>query len=351
MDRPVLTVAELAARLGGSCEGDGTPVITGVAGIRDARPGEVAFVANLRYAGDVSVTRAAAVIVAKAWDRPSPAALIRVDNPDAAFAHAASLFAPPPVPDPPGIHPSAVIAPDAAVGEGVRIGPFVVVEPGARIGARTVLRAHVYVGHEAVVGEDCRLYPNVSIRERCRIGARVILHNGCVVGSDGFGYTADEKGVRTKIPQLGIVVIGDDVELGANVTVDRARFGKTVIGQGVKVDNLVQIAHNVVIGDHAVIVAQVGIAGSSSIGARAVLAGQVGISGHLEVGEGAIIGAQAGVSKDVPAGAMVLGSPAMPMDRAKRIHAYTMRLPEMREQLLGLVRRVAELERRLPPPA
>jgi UDP-3-O-[3-hydroxymyristoyl] glucosamine N-acyltransferase len=349
MDRPVLTVAELAARLGGSCEGDGSAAVSGVAGIRDARPGEVAFVANLRYAGDVATTRAAAVIVAKAWDRPSPAALIRVENPDGAFARTAALFAPPPIPDPPGVHPTAVVAADAELGEGVSVGPFVVIEPRARLGARTVLKAHVYVGHEAVVGNDCRLYPNVSIRERCHIGDRVILHNGCVVGSDGFGYTADADGVRTKIPQLGIVVIGDDAELGANVTVDRARFGKTVIGRGVKIDNLVQIAHNVIIGDHAVIVAQVGIAGSSTIGAHAVLAGQVGVSGHIEVGEGAIISAQSGITKDVPAGAMMFGSPAMPTDRAKRIHAYMMRLPDMREQLLDMARRIADLERRLPP--
>ncbi len=341
-----LTVEALAGMLGGACEGDGSPIIHGVAGIRDAGPGEIAFVANLRYAGDVATTRASAVIVAKAWDRPSPAALIRVENPDAAFARAAALFAPPPIPDVPGVHPTAVIAPDAELGEGVSIGPCVVVEPRARIGARTVLKAQVYVGHEAVIGEDCRIYPHVSIRERCHIGARVILHNGTVVGSDGFGYTADAKGVRTKIPQLGIVVIGDDAELGANVTVDRARFGKTVIGQGAKIDNLVQIAHNVVIGDHVVIVAQVGIAGSSTIGPHAVLAGQVGVSGHLDIGAGAIIGAQSGVSKDVPAGAMMFGSPAMPMDRAKRIHAYTMRLPEMREQLGDLLKRVAALEAR-----
>ncbi|OQW97685.1 MAG: hypothetical protein BWK77_01105 [Verrucomicrobia bacterium A1] len=348
MTRPALTVADLAARLDGTCEGDGTPGVTGVAGIRDAGPGEVAFVANLRYAGDVATTRASAVIVAAAWDRPSPAALIRVGNPDAAFALAATLFAPPPIPDPPGVHPTAVVAPDAVLGEGVSLGPYVVVEPRAKIGARSVLKAHVYVGHEVEVGEDCRFYPNVSIRERCRIGARVILHNGCVVGSDGFGYTVDEKGVRTKILQLGIVVIGDDAELGANVAVDRARFGKTVIGRGVKIDNLVQIAHNVTIGDHAVIVAQVGIAGSSTIGPRAVLAGQVGVSGHLEIGEGAIIGAQSGISKDVAPGTMMFGSPAMPMDRAKRIHAYMMRLPEMREQIGDLVKRMAALEKRIP---
>lgn len=345
-----MTVADLARRLGAECDGDGSAVVRGVAGIREAQPGDVTFVANMRYAAEVARTRAAAVIVARGWDRPSAAPLLRVENPDAAFAEAAALFAPPPPPDPEGIHPTAVMAPDAELGREVRVGPFVVIESGARIGDRTVLMAHAVVGHGVEIGPDCRIYPHVSIRERCRIGARVILHNGAVIGSDGFGYIADNDGVRRKIPQLGIVVIGDDAELGANVTVDRARFGKTVIGRGVKIDNLVQIAHNVVIGDHSVIVAQVGIAGSTTIGSRVILAGQVGVSGHLEIGDGAVVGAQAGVSKDVPAGAVMLGAPAIPMDRFKRIHAYTMRLPELRAQLEQLARRVEALEVRQSRP-
>ncbi len=351
MTAPRLTVADLAARLGGELEGDGRPLVQGVAGLREARPGDVTFVANMRYAGLVANTRASAVIVARAWDRPSSAALIRVDNPDAAFAATCQMFAPPPPPDPNGVHPTALISPRARLGADVRVGPYVVVEDGAEIGDRTVLMAHAYVGHEVVIGPDCRIYPHVSIRERCRLGARVTVHNGTVIGSDGFGYVAGEDGVRTKIPQLGIVEIGDDVELGANVTVDRARFGRTVIGRGVKVDNLVQIAHNVVIGDHSVIVAQVGIAGSSVIGSRVILAGQVGVAGHLEVGDGAVVGAQAGVSKDVPAGTIVLGSPAIPMDKFKRLHAYTMRLPELRAEVEQLGRRLAALEATLKPPA
>ncbi len=342
--RRELTLAELARHLGGELEGDGTVVVHGVAGIRDAQPGEITFVANPRYAPLVATTRASAVIVARAWDRPAGTALIRVDDPDRAFTEAAALFAPPPPPDPEGIHPTAVIAPTARLGRDVRVGPYVVIEDGAEVGDRTVLMAHVYVGHEVRIGPDCRIYPHVSIRERCQIGARVILHNGTVIGSDGFGYTVDAQGVRHKIPQLGIVVIGDDAELGANVTVDRARFGKTVIGRGVKIDNLVQIGHNVVIGDHSVIVAQVGIAGSTTIGSKVILAGQVGISGHIEIGDGAIIGAQSGVTKDVPPGAIMLGAPAVPMDRFKRINAYMMRLPEFRKQLDELQRRVAALE-------
>ncbi len=347
MNRPAMTVGELARRIGGRCEGDEGAWVHAVAGIREAQPGDVTFVVNRRYAADVARTRATAVIVAEAWDRPSSATLIRVENPDAAFAKAAELFAPPPPPDPAGVHPTAVIGEGVEMGEGVGVGPYAVIEAGARIGARTVISAHVYVGHEAVIGCDCRLYPHVSIRERCRLGDRVILHNGVVIGSDGFGYVAAPNGVRTKIPQLGIVVVGDDVEIGANTTVDRARFGRTVIGCGVKIDNLVQIAHNVVIGDHSVIVAQVGIAGSTTVGARVILAGQVGVSGHLEIGDGAVVGAQSGVSKDVPPGSVMLGSPAIPMDRFKRIHAYTMRMPEFRAELENLARRLDALEARL----
>lgn len=345
-----MTVAEIAGRVGGAVEGDGTLAITGVAGVRDGGPGDLTFVSNPRYAADVATTRATAVIVPAAWDRPCPAAIIRVENPDRAFALAAEWFTPPDVEWPAGIHPTAVIAPDAVVGANVRIGPCCVIEPGARIGDRTVLVAHVYIGREAVVGEDCRFYPLVSLRERVWVGRRVILHNGTVLGSDGFGYTVDERGVRTKIPQRGTVVVGDDVEIGANVAVDRARFGKTIIGNGVKIDNLVQIAHNVIIGDHAVIVGQAGIAGSTVIGARAVLAGQAGIAGHLVVGEGAIVGAQAGVTKNVPPGQFVSGYPAAPHDKATKIHAHLMRLPEMREQLAALEKRLARLEGRAVPP-
>lgn len=318
-------------------------IISGIAGIRDAQPGDLTFVSNPKYAADVAATRATAILVPEKWDRPAPCIVIRVANADAAFARAVEWFAPPPYCPGPGIHPSAVIAPDVQVGTGVHIGPHVVIEAGARIGNRAVIQAGAYVGPGAVIGDDTRLYPLSSVRERCVIGCRVILHNGCVIGSDGFGYTVDAQGVRTKIPQVGIVSVGDDAEIGANTTVDRARFGKTIIGRGVKIDNLVQIAHNVVVGDHAVIVAQVGIAGSSTIGPRAMLAGQVGIAGHIHVGEGAVIMAQSGVSNSVPAGAFVLGSPAWPAEHTARVIAVMNRLPELKKRLL-------EIEKQLPKP-
>lgn len=338
------TVAELAAKLGADFEGDGAAELVGLAGVRDAERGDLSFVSNPKYAAAVASTKASALIVRRDWSASAPCALIRVEDPDRAFAEAAVWFLPAPVQPQPGIHPSAVVAETALLGEAVHVGPCCVIEPGARIGDRVVLGAGCYVGHDCEIGADTRLYPHVSLRERVRLGARVIVHNGTVIGSDGFGYTVDAKGVRTKIPQVGTVVVGDDVEIGANVAIDRARFGKTRIGRGVKIDNLVQIAHNVVIGDHAVIVGQVGISGSTVIGARAVLAGQAGVSGHLVIGEGAIVGAQAGVTKDVPAGIFVSGYPAAPHDKAMKTLAHLQRLPELKERVAAAEKRLDRLE-------
>jgi UDP-3-O-[3-hydroxymyristoyl] glucosamine N-acyltransferase len=337
----VISVAELALELGATFEGDGVLRITGIAGIRDAEPGDIAFVANPRYASDAARTKASAVIVAKNWSRPCSApALIRAEDPDSAFARIAARFAPPPVIPPRDVHATAVMAQDVQLGRDVSVGPHCVLESGVKVGDRAILYAGCYLGREVTIGSDTILYPHVTVRERCQIGTRNVIHNGAVIGSDGFGYTVDQNGVRAKIPQIGIVVTGDDVEIGANVTVDRARFGKTRIGHGVKIDNLVQIAHNVVIGDHAVIVAQVGVAGSATIGARAVIAGQAGVAGHIVVGEGAVVGGQAAVTKDVPPKTYVSGYPAMSHEKATRVHAHVMRLPELKE-------RVGELEKRL----
>ena len=343
MDAPVatMTVSEIARRLQGVCDSETDPIITGIAGIRDALPGDLTFVSNPKYAADVAATRATAVLVPQGWDRPAPCVMIRVMNADAAFAQAVEWFAPPPYRPAPGIHPTAVIATDAVIGQDAHVGPHAVIEAGARLGDRVVIEAGAYVGPQVTIGDDTRMYPLSSVRERCVIGRRVILHNGAVVGSDGFGYTVDAQGVRTKIPQVGIVTVGDDVEIGANSAVDRARFGKTIIGRGVKIDNLVQVGHNVVIGDHAVLCGQAGIAGSTSIGARVVLAGQVGVAGHIHIGEGAVIGAQSGVSNSVPPGAFMLGSPAWPAEHSARVFAVMHRLPDLKK-------RVLELEQRQP---
>jgi len=343
-----ITAAELAAKIGAELEGDGACRVASVAGVREAGPGDVTFVALPKYAPLAASTRASVVVLPVDWDKPCPApARLRVAKPEEAFARIALMFAPPAISIKPGIHPTAVIAPDAVLGRDVYIGPGCVVEPGARIGDGTVLVAQVYVGHGATIGSDSKLYPLVSLREHVRIGDRVIIHNGTVVGSDGFGYNVDAQGVRTKIPQIGIVIIGDDVEIGANVTIDRARFGRTEIRKGAKIDNLVQIAHNVIIGENAVIVAQVGIAGSSQIGARAVLAGQVGVAGHIVVGEGSTVGAQSGVPQDVPPNSFVLGSPAIPAEDEKRRIFSVMRLPKLKEKVAELDKRLKELEKKL----
>lgn len=339
-----MKLSELALQVAGSLKGDGEVEIHGVAGIRDASSGDVSFIANPRYASEAASTKASAVIVSEDWESDCPAALIRVKNPDEAFAKAAMLFyraSPAPIV---GVHPTAVVAKDVELGDGVSIGPLCVIESGVIIGDGTVVSAQCYIGHHAVIGEKSLLYPQVSLREAVKIGSRTIIHNGTVLGSDGFGYSVDSEGVRTKIPQIGTVEIGDDVEIGANVTIDRARFGKTKIGNGVKIDNLVQIAHNVVIGDHAVIVSQVGIAGSTSIGSKTIMAGQSGAAGHLSIGAGVIIGPRAGVTKDIPDGMHVMGMPAVPADKMKRTHASIMLLPKMKERISALDKRIRKLE-------
>ena len=345
-----IPLADIAARLNLAAEGSASRDITGVSGLREAEPGELAFLMAAKYSGLVKSTRATAVIVPKDWSGETGAVLLRSDNPERDFTLAAQLFAPPTPVWPRAIHPTAAVAPDAVIGKDVHIGAHAVVESGAVIGDGSTVCALAYVGHGAVLGENCLLYPHVSVRDNCRLGRRVIVHNGTVIGSDGFGYAVDSDGVRTKIPQIGIVVVGDDVEIGANVTIDRARFGKTRIGNGVKIDNLVQIAHNVVIGDHAVLVAQVGIAGSTTVGKHAILAGQAGIAGHVTIGDRAIVGAQGGVTKDVPAKAYVWGTPAMPMDKFGNLHALVGRLPQMKERLDSLAESVRVLQGGTPKP-
>jgi UDP-3-O-[3-hydroxymyristoyl] glucosamine N-acyltransferase len=240
-----------------------------------------------------------------------------------------------------------VVAGSAQLGAGVSIGANSTVEEGVVIGANTVVSANCYIGYKTVIGADSFLYPLVSTREFTEIGSRVIIHNGTVVGSDGFGYAVQEDGSRTKIPQIGKVVIEDDVEIGANVAIDRARFGKTRIGKGTKIDNLVQIAHNVVIGEHSVMCGQAGISGSTTIGSRVILAGQAGLAGHLHVGDGAIVGAQAGVMKDVAAKDFVIGSPAMPHLQFKKMVANTILMPKFKDRIKQLEDKLDRLETKL----
>ena len=340
------TTGELAARLGAVLEGDPARVLTGVADLRAAGAGQVSFAGNPKYLPAVAASRAEAVIVPQdaVIADPKPA-LLRVASADAAFAAACALFAPPPVAVPRGIHPQALVSPEAKIGPNVAVGAFAVVEAGAEIGDGTTLYPQTYVGHGVRLGRDCLLYPFASVRERCILGDRVILHNGAVVGSDGFGYTVDAQGVRTKIPQTGIAVLEDDVEIGANTTIDRARFGETRVGRGTKVDNLVQIAHNCIIGEHTVLCAQSGMAGTTTVGKHVICAGQAGLAGHLAIGDGAVVGAQAGVTKDLPGGQMYLGAPAVPRLEFGKSLAHVAGIPKLKEQLKALEARLAALER------
>jgi UDP-3-O-[3-hydroxymyristoyl] glucosamine N-acyltransferase len=332
------TLEQLATMSGGELAGDPALKITGAASLAEATAGEISFFANRKYVGLLRKTRASAVFVPPDFAEPITAAQIRVSNPARAFEQVVLRLAPKPITFPPGIHPSAIVDPHAQVGERVSIQPYSVIEGGARIGDDTVIGAGTYIGHEVEIGAACLIYPRVTIRERTRIGSRVIIHSGAVIGADGFGFEVID-GRQEKIQQLGIVQIDDDVEIGANTTIDRARFGRTWIQQGVKIDNLVQIAHNVVIGKNSVIVAQTGISGSTRVGERVMMGGQVGIVGHIEIGDGAAIGAQSGISKSIQGGVW-FGYPAVPLREAKQQIAWIHRLGK-------LFARVKEIEKKL----
>src|SRR6202048_1141907 len=283
---------------GGELLGDPAQKITGAASLAEALPGEISFFSDPRYFPRLRKTRASAVFVPLGLSEKIPAAQIRVANPSKAFEQVVLKLAPKPIVFAPGIHSSAIIDPKAKLGARVSIQPHAVIEAGVSIGEDTVIGAGSYVGHETAIGASCLIYPNVTIRQRTRIVSRVIIHGGAVIGADGFGFEIVE-GRQKKVPQLGIVQIDDDVEIGANATIDRARFGRTWIQEGVKIDNLVQVAHNVVIGKQSVIAAQAGISGSVRIGEQVAMAGQVGIVGHVTIGDKTMIAPQSGVAKDI----------------------------------------------------
>ena len=340
-----LTLAEIAAEVGGTVVGDASTVIRGVAGIREAQPGEITFIANSRYDSHLAETRASAVICSRE-PRTAPMPLVQVDNPYLAFQLVVRLLRPELYHPMPGVHPTAVVSQAATLGADASVGAHCVIEAGARVGARTVLMPGCYVGVQASIGDDCLLYPHVSVREECVIGSRCILHSGAIIGADGFGFAFD-AGRYHKVPQVGIVQIGDDVEIGANTTVDRATTDATRIGDGTKIDNLVQIGHNVQIGRHCIVVAQVGISGSTRLEDYVVIGGQAGLIGHITVGAGAQVGAQAGVSKSVAPKAKVWGTPAQPLGVVKRINAYLQRLPLLFQRAKALEAKVEALEKQL----
>jgi len=341
-------LSELATRLDCRLEGDGELDVTRVAGIQDAQPGDITFLANPKYEKLLATTRATAVILKE--DVPAaPCAMLRARDPYLAFARAVSLFAPVSRPAP-GIHALAAIAGGAHLGADVSVGPFVAIGEGARIGDRTVIYPNATLGAGATVGSDCTIHSNVAIRERCTVGDRVILQNGVVIGGDGYGFVRRGDGTHEKIPQVAVVVIEDDVELGANTTVDRPAVGETRIKAGTKIDNLVQIGHGVTVGRNVLMAAQVGIAGSTDVEDDVVFGGQVGVGGHLTIGRGAIAVGQSGVTNSLDPGAFVAGYPAIDSRDWRKASVLFRRLPEMKRRIEQLEARVAELTRALTQP-
>jgi UDP-3-O-[3-hydroxymyristoyl] glucosamine N-acyltransferase len=331
------TTTEIAKRLDGEVLGDETAVLTGFATADTAKTGDLTFAENAEYFAAAEQSAATAIIAGQGFSSARKI-VIRVASPRVAFARALSVFFPEPA-FAPGIHPSAVIAASAQIDPTAHIGPHCTVGERAQLGAHCVLQAGTFVGEDAVLGEGTNLFPNVTIYARSQIGRRVRIHAGTVIGSDGFGYVFD-SGVHRKVPQVGNVVVGDEVEIGSNVSVDRGALGSTIIGKGTKIDNLVQVGHNVEIGEYSILCAQVGIAGSVKLGNFCVLAGQVGIAGHLKIGNEVTIGSKSGVMHNIPDGETWLGIPAQPDKQAKRMLIAMQRLPE-------LLRKVAAWEKKL----
>lgn len=334
---------EIAAFLGGTVKGDGSVVIEQIREIDEAGPGDITFVANEKYRKRLKSTRASAVIVAPGVSCEGKNLLI-VDDPYSSLGKLLGLYYPG-EDEPAGIHRDAYIEQGAVVSPEASVYPGVYIASGARIAKRAVLYPGVFVGRNAVIGEDSLLFPGVTVYRSCIIGSRVILHAGVIIGAEGFGFALPGSENR-KIPQVGYVQIDDDVEVGANSTIDRGALGRTWIQRGVKIDNLVQIAHNVVIGEYSVIVAQVGISGSAQLGRGVIIGGQVGIVGHVRIGDSVMAAARAGITKDVPPGQIVAGAPHQPHRQWLKSEAALQKLPELRKTVADLLGRVAELEKK-----
>lgn len=339
-----LTLGELAVSLGGQLQGPADLVIEGIAPIDQATGREITFIAQKRFTRLVDQSRAAAFIVSREYaELPRP--LIIVDHPYLAYARVAALFAPP-LRRWPGVSDLAYLGQGVKLGQEVSIAPLAFIGAGAELGDRVTIMPGCVIGEEVKIGADTLVYPNVTIRERCTVGAQCIIHSGTVIGSDGFGFVPSEAG-HVKIPQLGIVVIADDVEIGANCAIDRGALGATRVGRGVKMDNLVHLAHNVQVGEYSLLVAQVGVSGSTKLGKGVVLAGQVGVAGHIELGDGVQVGAQSGVNHSIPAGQTVSGSPARPQREWLQQMGHMPKLPDIYRRLKQLEQRVIELASQL----
>jgi UDP-3-O-[3-hydroxymyristoyl] glucosamine N-acyltransferase len=352
MIQPPATISlrQIAERLG--CPAPAVDVqITGMATLEEAAPNELSFLGSDAYLKRFAVTRAGAVLVNKKVKVPAAThtLVLVVDDADLATAQVLAMFARPPVWPDPGVDPTARVDKTATIGKDVRIGAFVCIGREVEIGNGTIIHPHVYVGDEVKIGDNCEIFPNVTIRERVTIGSRVIIHAGSVLGTDGFGYRWNGS-EHEKIPQIGTVIIEDDVEIGSCVCIDRAKFSATRIGRGSKIDNLVQIAHNVTIGPHCIIVGQAGLAGSATLGANVVLGGQVALRDHVTLGDGAMVAACGAVAEDVPPRTIVSGMPALPHRQSLREQGALRRLPELVVQVRKLEEQIEKLKAQIQPP-
>lgn len=345
MNHVTLTAAKIAEMVNGKLIGSPDRTISSVSGIRDAQSDQLSFIGNKKYQHQLESTKAGVVLVcpdladAPAVDR----SLIVCDNVDYAFAKVIAVFAEEPPKWPVGVHPSAVVSPEAKLGQGVSINANAVIEAGAEIGDGTVIGAGCYIGHDVKIGAGSLLYPNVTVMYRCVIGRKAVIHPGVVIGGDGFGFIPTKQGL-VKVPQTGIVQIDDDVEIGANTTIDRARFGKTWIKSNVKIDNQVMVAHNVVIGESSILVAQCGIAGSAELGRGVVLAAKSGVNGHITLGDGVQVAGTSGVVKSLPAGAIALGTPAESQREFMARHTLPSRFEKLSAKVEALRKEIAELK-------
>jgi UDP-3-O-[3-hydroxymyristoyl] glucosamine N-acyltransferase len=334
-----LTLSELSALFGAQLIGDPETVISGVNTLEEAASTDLSFLANPRYIEAMKRSKAAVICVAAQIEDANGKNFLISADPSRTFQQIAELFHPPSRSGFTGIHPTAVIHPTAKIGPNVTIAPLAVIDRDVKIGANTQIGSHVFIGHETEIGADCFIHPNATIRERCHLGNRVILQPGAIIGSCGFGYTSDKLGRHTKLEQLGIVILEDDVEIGANTTIDRSRFKATRIRRGSKIDNLVQIAHNVEIGEHNLIAAQTGVAGSSKTGKHVILGGQVGVVGHVELADQVAVSSQSGVSKSLSKG-QYRGTPAQPIIDYQRQEVHVRKLAEYVERLKALEKKI-----------
>ncbi len=339
-----LTLAEIAKIVQGDLEGNGAIKIHDVAKIEQANTGEITFISNPKYAKFIDSTGASAVLVSQDFPETKKP-IIRAQNPYFSFLKILKIFHPSGEALVEGIHPTAIIDRSTKIGANVRIGAGVIIDRNCNIGDNVTIFPGVVIAQEVAIGNNTLIYANVALREQVRIGNNVIIHSGTVVGSDGFGF-AKEGQQYHKIPQVGTVIIEDDVEIGANCAIDRATLGATIIRKGVKLDNLIQVAHNVEIGENTVIAAQTGISGSTRIGKNVMIGGQVGFVGHIELGDNTTIGAQSGVSKSLPPNSVYFGYPARPIMQAKREEAALRKLPELLKRVAALEEKLAELQKK-----